>query len=89
MAWSRSTRRNPRALRRDGRHPLGPISSPTATSVPFRGRVCFPTVVAYNSLQTMARDDRYAEAVREAARVLQALGHFCICVAHPMTDVDA
>jgi len=26
-------------------------------------------------------------AVREAGRVLMASGHFCICVAHPMTDV--
>ena len=57
-----------------------------ATALPFAGAT-FQTVVAYNSLQTMAMMADMAQAVREASRVLEASGHFCLCVAHPMTDV--
>ncbi|MEX1253635.1 MAG: class I SAM-dependent methyltransferase [Dehalococcoidia bacterium] len=57
-----------------------------ATAVPFAGAT-FQTVVAYNSLQTMHAMDDMARAVREAGRVVKPSGHFCLCVAHPMTDV--
>ncbi|MDP9236656.1 MAG: class I SAM-dependent methyltransferase [Chloroflexota bacterium] len=57
-----------------------------ATSVPFADAT-FQTVVAYNSLQTMVLMTDMAQAVREASRVLKPSGHFCLCVAHPMTDV--
>ena len=46
----------------------------------------FETVVAYNSLQTMRNEGDMAAAVREAGRVVKPGGHFCICVAHPLTD---
>ena len=58
-----------------------------ATAVPFE-EATFQTVVAYNSLQTMAMMADMARAVREAGRVVKPSGHFCVCVAHPMTDVD-
>jgi SAM-dependent methyltransferase len=48
----------------------------------------FETVVAYNVLQTMTGVGDMARAVAEAARVLERGGHLCICVGHPMTDVD-
>jgi SAM-dependent methyltransferase len=57
-----------------------------ATRLPF-AEATFQTVVAYNSLQTMAQMDDMATAVKEAGRVLAPSGHFCFCVAHPMTDV--
>jgi SAM-dependent methyltransferase len=57
-----------------------------ATALPFR-QATFDTVVAYNSLQTMCEVDDMAAAVREAARVVRAGGSFCVCVAHPMTDI--
>jgi ubiquinone/menaquinone biosynthesis C-methylase UbiE len=57
-----------------------------ATALPFADAT-FQTVVAYNSLQTMAAFDDMARALREASRVLKPAGHFCLCVAHPMTDV--
>lgn len=44
----------------------------------------FTIVVAYNSLQVV--DDMQA-AVEECARVLQAGGYLCFCVAHPVTDL--
>jgi SAM-dependent methyltransferase len=47
----------------------------------------FDTVIAYNSLQTMALLTDMAETVREAARVLKPGGCLCLCVAHPATDV--
>ncbi|TAK61002.1 MAG: class I SAM-dependent methyltransferase, partial [Dehalococcoidia bacterium] len=56
-------------------------------ALPF-GDETFQTVVAYNSLQTTAAVEDMARAVREAGRVLKPSGHFCLCVAHPMTDVD-
>ena len=57
-----------------------------ATTLPFADAT-FQTVVAYNSLQTTAMMVDMAQAVREAGRVLKPSGHFCLCVAHPMTDV--
>ncbi len=57
-----------------------------ATKLPFADAT-FQTVVAYNSLQTMAMVLDMARAIREASRVLKPSGHFCLCVAHPMTDV--
>jgi SAM-dependent methyltransferase len=57
-----------------------------ATALPF-ANATFQTVVAYNSLQTMTLTTDMAQAVREAGRVLKPSGHFCLCVAHPMTDV--
>lgn len=57
-----------------------------ATALPFRDGA-FQTIVAYNSLQSMARMDDMARAVREAGRVIKEVGHLCLCVAHPMTDV--
>lgn len=57
-----------------------------ATTLPFADAT-FQTVVAYNSLQTMTSMADMTQAVREAGRVLKPSGHFCLCVAHPMTDV--
>jgi SAM-dependent methyltransferase len=57
-----------------------------ATALPFAD-ASFDTVVAYNSLQTMADETDMANAVREAARVLKPSGSLCMCVAHPWTDV--
>ena len=57
-----------------------------ATALPFAGAT-FQTVVAYNSLQTMAMLADMAQAILEAGRVLKPSGHLCLCVAHPMTDV--
>jgi SAM-dependent methyltransferase len=57
-----------------------------ATALPF-ANATFHMVVAYNSLQTMAVLGDMAQAVREADRVLKPSGHFCLCVAHPMTDI--
>ncbi|HEY8172559.1 MAG TPA: class I SAM-dependent methyltransferase [Dehalococcoidia bacterium] len=56
------------------------------TALPFADGT-FDTVVAYNSLQTTTQLADMAQAVREAARVLKPHGQFCLCVAHPMTDV--
>jgi SAM-dependent methyltransferase len=44
----------------------------------------FDLVVAYNSLQVV--DDMPA-TVREAARVLQVGGRFCVCLVHPAFDL--
>jgi len=46
----------------------------------------FDLVVAYNSLMDV---DDMPQAVREAARVLEPGGHFCICVTHPINDAGA
>ncbi len=56
-----------------------------ATALPFADAT-FNTVVAYNALQTMCNEGDMAAAVREASRVLKPGGHFCACVAHPLTD---
>jgi ubiquinone/menaquinone biosynthesis C-methylase UbiE len=65
---------------------LSAYLSGDATALPFADAT-FQTVVAYNSLQTMTLMADMAQAVREAGRVLKPSGHFCLCVAHPMTDV--
>ncbi|MGB2693682.1 MAG: class I SAM-dependent methyltransferase [Dehalococcoidia bacterium] len=57
-----------------------------ATALPFADAT-FQTVVAYNSLQTMGIMADMAKTVQEAGRVVKPSGHFCLCVAHPMTDV--
>ncbi|MDQ3981682.1 MAG: class I SAM-dependent methyltransferase, partial [Actinomycetota bacterium] len=44
----------------------------------------FDVIVAYNSLQNV---DDLPRVVAEAARVLTPGGRFCVCIAHPMTDV--
>lgn len=53
-----------------------------AEALPFSDR-SFDLTVAYNSLIDV--DDMPA-AVREAARVLEPGGAFCVCVTHPMMD---
>lgn len=53
-----------------------------AESLPFDDG-SFDLVVAYNSLMDV--EDMPA-AVREAARVLESGGRFCICVTHPFRD---
>ena len=57
-----------------------------ATAVPFADAT-FQAVVAYNSLQTLTQMADMARVVREAGRVVKPSGHFCLCVAHPLTDV--
>ena len=57
-----------------------------ATALPFADAT-FETVIAYNSLQTMARLSDMPQAIREAGRVLKPSGHLCFCTAHPMTDI--
>jgi SAM-dependent methyltransferase len=53
-----------------------------AAELPFEDGE-FPLVVAYNSLVDV---DDLESAVREAARVLQPGGQFCVCVPHPFSD---
>jgi SAM-dependent methyltransferase len=55
----------------------------TARRCPFPDRT-FDVAVAYNSLQVVAD---MAGTVSEAARVLDHHGCFCVCVAHPVTDL--
>ena len=57
-----------------------------ATALPFADAT-FETVVAYNSLQTMAQLADMPQAIREAGRVLKPSGPLCFCTAHPMTDI--
>ena len=66
--------------------PLSAYLIADATALPFADAT-FQTVVAYNSLQTMGMMADMAKAVREAGRVVRLSGYFCLCVAHPMTDV--
>jgi SAM-dependent methyltransferase len=44
----------------------------------------FEIVIAYNSLQNV---NDLSQVVAEAARVLAPTGRFCVCIAHPMTDM--
>jgi SAM-dependent methyltransferase len=53
-----------------------------AAALPFSDG-SFDVVVAYNSLMDV---DDMPGAVREAARVLQPDGLFCVCVTHPISD---
>jgi ubiquinone/menaquinone biosynthesis C-methylase UbiE len=62
--------------------PDGTYELADAARVPFAD-ASFDLVVAYNSLMDV--DDMPA-AVREAARVLEPAGRFCISVTHPLND---
>jgi SAM-dependent methyltransferase len=62
--------------------PSGRYELADATSLPFAD-ASFDLVVAYNSLMDIADMPR---AVREAARVLQPGGRFCVSVTHPVND---
>jgi SAM-dependent methyltransferase len=57
-----------------------------ATALPFADAT-FDTVIAYNSLQTMAALNDMPAAIREAGRVLKPSGYLCFCTAHPITDI--
>lgn len=71
---------------RDGDGRAG-YANASATTLPFTDST-FDVVVAYNSLQTMTHFGDMQAAVHEAGRVLRASGHLCLCVAHPITDLD-
>jgi SAM-dependent methyltransferase len=62
--------------------PGGDYVRADAASLPFDDE-SFDTVVAFNSLMDI--DDMPA-ALREAARVLEPQGLFCVCITHPMRD---
>jgi SAM-dependent methyltransferase len=62
--------------------PEGDYLVADAAELPF-GDGTFDLAVAFNSLMDV--DDMPA-AVREAARVLDPVGRFCVCVTHPMRD---
>ena len=78
-----STRPTHSCVLRDRKTPAGAYVVATSAAVPFADR-CFDVAVAYNSLQVV---DDMAGTVREAGRVLDRRGHFCICIAHPVTDL--
>ena len=61
----------------------GTYALATSAALPFPDRT-FDAAVAYNSLQVV---DDMAGTVSEAGRVLDRGGHFCVCVAHPVTDL--
>jgi ubiquinone/menaquinone biosynthesis C-methylase UbiE len=61
----------------DGEYVLG-----DAAALPFADG-SFDLVVAFNTLMDI--QDMHA-AVREAARVLEPRGHFCIAITHPLID---
>jgi SAM-dependent methyltransferase len=54
-----------------------------SATLPFSD-ASFDLVVAYNSLQVVAD---MPGTVREAARLLDGGGHFCVCVSHPLADL--
>jgi SAM-dependent methyltransferase len=62
--------------------PAGKYTLADAARLPFDS-ASFDLVVAYNSLMDIADMPR---AVREAARVLEPGGRFCISVTHPLND---
>jgi len=62
--------------------PAGRYLVADAAALPFPDEA-FDLVVAYNALMDIAD---MPGAVREAARVLEPGGHFCICVTHPLND---
>jgi len=65
--------------------PGGHYSEADAAALPFPDGA-FDLVVAYNALMDMAD---MPGAVREAARVLEPGGRFCVCVTHPLNDAGA
>jgi SAM-dependent methyltransferase len=62
--------------------PAGTYVVADAAALPF-GDAAFDLVVAYNSLMDV---DDMPGAVREAARVLEPAGRFCISITHPFMD---
>ena len=62
--------------------PGGRYELADAAALPFTA-AAFDLVVAYNSLMDIAD---MPGAVREAARVLEPAGRFCISVTHPLND---
>jgi SAM-dependent methyltransferase len=62
--------------------PKGRYLVADAAELPFSDR-SFEVVVAYNSLMDI---EDMPGAVREASRVLQPNGTFCVCVTHPIGD---
>jgi SAM-dependent methyltransferase len=62
--------------------PQGRYELADAGALPF-SEAAFDLVVAYNSLMDIAD---MPGAVREAARVLEPAGRFCISVTHPLND---
>lgn len=65
--------------------PAGEYVLGDAAALPFDDGA-FDLVVAFNSLMDV--QDMPA-AVREAARVLEPGGRFCVCVVHPLADAGA
>ena len=61
----------------DGEYAVG-----DAAALPFADGA-FDLVVAFNSLMDV---DDMPGAVREAGRVLEPGGRFCVCVTHPLSD---
>ncbi len=89
-----------RDLKRRGHHVVGIDSSSTLirlareadptgeyvvgdAAVPLFDAASFDLVVAFNSLMDV---DDMPGAVREASRVVEPGGRFCVCVTHPMRD---
>ncbi len=62
--------------------PAGRYLVADAAALPFPAGA-FDLVVAYNALMDIAD---MPGAVREAARILEPGGRFCICVTHPLND---
>jgi ubiquinone/menaquinone biosynthesis C-methylase UbiE len=62
--------------------PIGEYLVGDAASLPFDA-ASFDLVVAFNSLMDV---DDMPGAVREACRVVEPGGRFCVCVTHPMRD---
>ena len=62
--------------------PKGEYVVADAAAIPYADGA-FDLVVAFNTLMDI---DDMPGAVREAARVLDPRGRFCICVTHPMRD---
>jgi SAM-dependent methyltransferase len=66
----------------DEADPAGEYRVADAAELPFEDD-SFDLVVAFNSLMDV---DDMPGAVREAARVLEPGGRFCVCITHPMRD---
>src|SRR5205085_12513438 len=62
--------------------PSGEYRVADVAELPFEDG-SFDLVVAFNSLMDI---DDMPGAVREAARVLEPGGRFCVCITHPMRD---